>query len=419
MIVLGLGCLLNIGIKQFKEYKAQRKKRGVNYSDVFMQGDLWTEWVNLKLVAWLCLFYLILELPYIIIHQISALKTYNDSTDMRNSTTMIFIQITPKYETVFTWFRYVYSCLFAALVFKTRKDIRHKFRTLLNCCRTNVVRDLSPIPIVRNENRKIKDKGEKKDSNPPLSLNTPVLYISPEGLCLRQLDPNSKVHSKYTKDGRYIEEPKFISYLCDVESTSLSEDLWISPVDSFRSESSKTRLSEESQRRFSEESEISLPEMGSSYIADMQSQEIPKKDIDTSVLENATKSEPSQPKKTVRFADTLTIYRTLTPKISTPTPEWVVNETSGVPRYTARKPSKIPTRIRRVEHTTPWKVELNRTYSVNSPVIDSKAVTRIIDGSKFHSIGVPKSKSGATNGVQIRDRQRPSLAKPPKWKINK
>ncbi|XP_015920085.2 G-protein coupled receptor 161-like [Parasteatoda tepidariorum] len=299
MIVLGAGCLLNLGFRQYKEYKLQKNKHVINFSNIFIQGDLWTEWVNFKLVAWLALFYLLLELPYIVIHQISALKTYEDLSNT--------IIVTPKYETIFTWFRYIYSCFFVLLVFKMRKDIRHKLRALINCCNNNAVREQhSAIPVTRQESK----KNKRKDFLPPLSLNTPVLYISPDGLCLRHLD-HPKIKSKFP--------PSFTSYLCDV---LLTEDF----------------MDRSSIRRPSKESEMSLP-----YLGSFGTEVKPFKDM--IALEQ---NEPPI-KKCVRFADTLTIFRT-SPKSITPTPSWIVNP-HKIPRI-----SKIPVRVKRLEQASPWKV---------------------------------------------------------------
>ncbi|GFS69202.1 g_PROTEIN_RECEP_F1_2 domain-containing protein [Trichonephila clavipes] len=283
MIVIGFGCLLNVGFQQYKEYRVQKKKNVVNFSNVFIQGDLWTEWVNLKLAAWLALFYLMLELPYIVVHQVSALKEYDED---QNSTS----SFSTKYETVFTWFRYTYSCFFALSVFKMRKDIRLKFKALFNCCHSNTARENSAVPVVRQENKKTL-KMNKKESLLPLSPNTPVLYISPDGLCLRQLDSSSILSDPF--------HPKFISYLCDVNS-SVEEAMNNSQSSfSFNSELSK-------------ESEITLPEIS---LSETRLSEVPQKDIETSVLEKESEAKA----KKVRFADTITIFHTLTP-----TPEWIL-----------------------------------------------------------------------------------------------
>ena len=169
-------------------------------------------------------------------HQITGLK-YDLERDTQD--------VSMKHESVFTWFRYLYSCSFVCVVFKVRKDIRSKFRNLLPCCRSNVVRDQSPLPTVKPENKK---KEQRKDSLPPINLSTPVLYISPEGLCLRQLAPPSKAFLNYTQNTKTNKTPNFISYLCDVEPVSVTEDFSENLIDSFSNAS----------RRNSKESEISF-----------------------------------------------------------------------------------------------------------------------------------------------------------------
>ncbi|GBL87863.1 hypothetical protein AVEN_192039-1 [Araneus ventricosus] len=406
MVAIGFGCLLNLGIRQCKEYRIQKKKNAVNYSNVFMQGDLWTEWVNFKLVAWLSLFYLLFELPYIIIHQTGALRTYPDEGDAQNVTLFSPIkEDTPKYETVFTWFRYIYSCLFALLVFIMRKDIRAKFKALFSCCHGSVVRDNSAGPVARQENKKPL-KTNKKDSVVPLSLNTPVLYISPDGLCLRQLDPSSKVTNKNSKTSGN-DQPKFVSYLCDLDSSFSTEDFTnVSPT----SLSSETNF----ERRLSKESEVTLPDMGSGS-SDNRLSEIPMKDIQVTDLE--PEPEPTHPpaKKSVRFADSVTIFHTLPGRNETP--EWVVS-TKKTANDHKRRGSRIPTRIRRNDSITPWKKELNSTYRVNSPIIEPKVLKQIVNESKLGS-GM-RANSLPRNNLNNRNKmRRRSSMSPPQWKINK
>lgn len=391
---------MNLGIRQCKEYRLQKRKNIVNYSDVFIQGDLWTEWVNFKLVSWLSLFYLLLELPYIVVHQISTLKTYPSASDT-NSTVLLspLTEITPKYETAFTWFRYLYSCLFACMVFRMRKDIRHKFKALTHgCCNNSIVRDHSAGPVKQD----IKKPTSKKNSLVPLSLNTPVLYISPDGLCLRQLDPISKLSSKLTKNNNTSHHPKFISYFCDLDSTILSEDFSHS-------------FSSNSERRCSKESEVSLPDMGSSI--NQLSEEIPMKDMSTLMLAKELEVEPPMPKKSVRFAETLTIYRTLTPRYRTPTPEWVVSFRNKPSRTRNGQVSRIP--IRKVDNMAPWKVELNTTYRVNTPVKETNLNQAVVSDKKFiKGSGQKPVKIIHKNKLQNKI-VRKKLSSPPRWKINK
>lgn len=400
LILIGAGCLMNLGIRQCKEYRLQKKNTG-NYSDVFIQGDLWTEWVNFKLVSWLALFYLLLELPYIVVHQISTLKTYPSGASDTNSTVLSpLTEITPKSETAFTWFRYLYSCLFACMVFRMRKDIRHKFKALTHgCCNNSIVRDHSARPVKQD----VKKPTSKKNSLVPLSLNTPVLYISPDGLCLRQLDPISKLSSQLKKNNNTSLHPKFISYFCDLDSTILSEDF-------------SQSFSSNSERRCSKESEVSLPDMESSI--NQLSEEIPIKDMSTLMLEKELEvvDEPPMPKKSVRFAETLTIYRTLTPRFRTPTPEWVVNFRKMPSR--TRKVSRIP--VRKVDNMEPWKVEPNTTYRVNTLVKETnvnpavvKSDQKLIKGSGQKPVKIIK-KNNFQNKIV-----RKKLSSPPRWKINK
>ncbi|XP_055928150.1 uncharacterized protein LOC129959357 [Argiope bruennichi] len=406
MIAIGFGCLLNLGIRQCKEYRIQKKKNAANYSNVFMQGDLWTEWVNFKLVAWLSLFYLLLELPYIIIHQAGALRTSPSECDNQNATLSSPVtECTPKYETVFTWFRFIYSFLFALLVFIMRKDIRAKFKALFSCCHGNVVRDNSAGPVVRHENKK-PPKTNKKDSVMPLSLNTPVLYISPDGLCLRQLDPSSKVSNKNSKlNGN--DQPKFVSYLCDLDSSYSTEDFTNGSQSSLNSETNF-------ERRLSKESEITLPDMGTGS-SDNRLSEIPMKDIQVIDLEPELEAKHPPPKKSVRFADTVTIFHTLS---GSETPEWVVS-TKKTANVRKRRGSRIPTRIRRTDSVSPWKKELNSTYRVNSPVIEPKVLKQIVNESKLGS-GTRSNSLPRNNNLNNRNKmRRRSSMSPPQWKINK
>lgn len=362
MIVIGVGCLVKIAIQQYKEYKEESRKHGMNYSEFFIPGSLWTEWTNVKLVSWLTLFYFLLELPYILMHQITGLK-YDSNRDTQDTS--------QKHESVFTWFRYLYSCFFFCVVFKIRKDIRSKFRNLLPCCRPNVVRDQSPIPTVKPETKK---KGQRKDSLPPINLSTPVLYISPEGLCLRQLAPPSKAFLNYTQSTKLNKTPNFISYLCDVEPVSVTEDFSESLDGSFRSAS----------RRSSRESEVSLTGLNNSDTLKNASQEIPLKDIDSKLFESPAKlNTPPQPqsstppqtcRKRVRFSDTVTFYRAATPELDTPTPHWVTPSSAPQNVQTKNKylklpmsrHSKIPMRVQPAK-SSPWKVDLDTTYSITTP----------------------------------------------------
>ncbi|GFQ79624.1 g_PROTEIN_RECEP_F1_2 domain-containing protein [Trichonephila clavata] len=227
-----------------------------------------------------------------------------------------------------------------------RKDIRTKFKALFNCCHSNIARENSAVPVVRQENKKI-PKINKKDSLLPLSPNTPVLYISPDGLCLRQLDSSSVLSDPF--------HPKFISYLCDVDYSI--EEVMNNSQSSFNSELSK-------------ESEITLPTMS---ISETRLSEVPQKDIESLVLEKD--SEAKEAKK-VRFADSITIYHALTP-----TPEWIVS-TKKTANVRKRLPSRIPTRIRRTDSIVPWKVELN---SVNNPATEAKAFRKTVKASKISS----------------------------------
>ncbi|GFT36146.1 g_PROTEIN_RECEP_F1_2 domain-containing protein [Nephila pilipes] len=380
MIVIGFGCLLNLGFRQYKEYRTQKKKNVVNFSNVFMQGDLWTEWINFKLVAWLALFYVLLELPYIFVHQASALKMYRDA---QNSTSSSLIEYRPKYETVFTWFRYIYSCFFALLVFRMRKDIRQKFKALFNCCNSNIARENSAVPVVRHESKKM----SKKDSVLPLSPNTPVLYISPDGLCLRQLDPSSQLSNSF--------HPKFVSYFCDVDSSMTTEELMNNSQSSFHSEG------------FSKESEVTLSDKGSSNLSEVQQRDI-----------EALQREPppnikSAPMKKVRFADTLTIYHNLTP-----TPEWVVStkKTANV----RKRPSRIPTKIRRTDSIVPWKVELNSTYRVNHPMAEAKGFKKVVKDSKINGTQKARNKYQSKINTKIKMKGKNNrLSSQQLWKINK
>ncbi|GIY21722.1 g_PROTEIN_RECEP_F1_2 domain-containing protein [Caerostris darwini] len=393
MIIIGFGCLLNLGIRQYKEYKIQKKKNSIVYSNVFMQGDLWTEWVNFKLVAWLALFYLLFELPYIIVHQDSALKTHPEESPASNGTSSSpVIECTHKYEKVFTWLRFIYSCVFALLVFKMRKDIRQKLKELFHCCHRKGVRDNSAGLVVRQDIK----KSTKKDSVVPLSLNTPVLYISPDGLCLRQLDAN-KYSNEHDKN-----HPKFVSYLCDHDGTEDSR--------------SNSQNSFNSNRRFSKESEATLPDMGSGSSYNGLS-DIPMGDIPTSVLEPEIQLQPPPPKK-VRFADTLTIYHNVSPRNKTP--EWVVSTqkiASVNKKTTKRRGSKIPTRIRKTDNVTPWKNELNSTYKVNNPIIETQILRQIVNEVKRNSIY--RSNSLSRNNTNNRKKIRRNSVSPPQWKINK
>lgn len=364
MIVVGVGCLINVAVHQYKEYKEQARKHGLNYSDVFIPGGLWTEWINVKLVAWLTLFYFILEMPYIIIHQVSGLRY--DSANYSSDTSL-------KHETVFTWFRYLYSCTFVCVVFKTRKDIRSKFRNLWPCCRPNVVRDLSPLPTIKPENKK---KDQRKDSMPPISLSTPVLYISPEGLCLRQLAPASKPFLNYAQNDKLKKAPSFISYLCDVEPVSVTEQFSGGLDDSLNNMS----------RLFSKESEISITYFDRGESIQNESQDEPFKDFNPKTPESFLKpnsppreiaANPSKlsPRKKVRFSDTVTFFRSLTPESKTT--GWVTTSPTPcfVQKNTKSKHSKIPLRIQ-PNRSTPWKVERSRTYSISAPM--SNTVNKMV-----------------------------------------
>ncbi|KAG8178712.1 hypothetical protein JTE90_024834 [Oedothorax gibbosus] len=398
LILIGASCLLHFGIQQWKEHRQQKKRNTANYTDVFIQGDLWTEWVNFKLVSWLCLFYLVMELPYIVVHQISALRTYPLDSVSGNGT-LPLTEITPRYETAFTWFRFLYSCLFTFVVFKMRKDIRTKFKALAQCCRGGIVRDHSAGPVTVKQDTK---KTNKKNSLVPLSVNTPVLYISPDGLCLRQLAKKSKQSDLFSQK-LASSQPKFVSYFCDLDSTISGDDF----ASSFSSSSSE--------RRFSKESEVSLPYMDASM--NLLSEEIPMKDMSTLKMEPVMIVKPIKPKKAVRFADTLTIFRSLTPR--SPTPEWVVNvKNSKELKIGNGKASRIP--IRKVDNISPWKVELNTTYRVNTPVKRLQRNNIVASDSKVVSVsGQKNNKARKKFREQNRYVRGRTISSPPRWKINK
>lgn len=395
MIFVGICCLINLGIQQYKEYKAQMKKYGNNFSEVFIPGGLWTEWINVKLVAWLVFLYLVLQLPYVIIQRSTALKSQSDNSSNAPDTSL-------KYETVLTWFRYLYSCIFACLVFKIRKDIRYKFRALLNCCRPNVVRDHSAVPVVKHDNKKKENRKDSRKGSIPISFSTPVLYISPEGLCLRQLAPPTKSFLNYSKNDKVNdklnEAPNFISYLCDVEFTSAPEEYSSNLDESFSNIS----------RRSSKESEVSLSELGTKDSKN-ESQDIPLKDMDSrvfekpksveTILDSPTFVEPPVPKKkTVRFAETLTFYRPLTPRDETPPPQWITtgSRPKEVQTGIRSRYSKIPMRIQPTVPTSPWRIDISdKTYRVSSPAHRTINRTYIVNKKTGFSSKKSKDKNHA------------------------
>lgn len=397
LIFIGAGCLLYFGVQQWKEHRQQKKKNTTNYTDVFIQGDLWTEWVNFKLVSWLGLFYLIMELPYIVVHQISALRSY--PVDTGNATLPMTV-MTPRYETAFTWFRFIYSCVFTIVVFTMRKDIRHKFKALTQWCRGGVVREHSAAPVTVKPDTK---KPSKKNSLVPLSLNTPVLYISPDGLCLRQLAKKSKRSDVFTNKHQVGSQPKFVSYFCDLDNSISGEDFLVSSFSTSNSE-----------RRWSKESEVSLPQMETSM--NQLSEEIPMKDMSTLLMEPQI-AKPLKPKKAVRFVETLTIFRSLTPR--SPTPEWVVNIKNNKELNIGKgRVSRIP--VRKVDNISPWKVELNSTYRVNTPVKRLQRNNVIASDSKLvFASGQKNKKARDKPKVQSRLVRERNVSSPPRWKINK
>ncbi|XP_023214237.1 uncharacterized protein LOC111617143 [Centruroides sculpturatus] len=309
--------------RTYRDKRVVRKKQEMNYSDLFFQQSyLWSEWSSHGLPVTIVTLYLFLYLPYVFVQQTGAIrcsygvqKSPDDLPD---------IERTSKLETTFTWFRYVFACLYPLAVFWFRKDIRRKSLAVFGCCRSNAVDDLSPPPVRPGGRRK---RGALKKSA-AVNIATPVLFATDDGLHLRVLDLGACLNLNAKVDDVPSARPRFVNYFCDVDEATAEERETILCVE----EEMDSGLS-----GCSTESTIStigdlyvggktppvstspkrpspvpfLPKMGS---VGSDTEENLNREIDRIIEEVGSPPPESKSKKCVRFAETITIFRPLSAK---------------------------------------------------------------------------------------------------------
>ncbi|XP_076308031.1 uncharacterized protein LOC143223668 [Tachypleus tridentatus] len=314
-LFISLICLVYLIVQNIQENRiAKRQRRNQSYTDLFFQQSfLWNEWVSTKLISIIVVLYLVCEIPFIFVQQRGQLcKCYNN-TDLVLSTnvTKPLEVVTSDVDITVTWFRYIFPLLVPLVIYWQRKDFRRKFTAMFCFCKKGAVGEISARPI---KNKKLKTeasnkvKKNKEKVRDPTNLATPVLYATPEGLHLRLLDLTSetkkRVRLDHTIGSNWTVEPHFISYLCD--TTWEDEGVEDAMEDEIDSTSPLTE-------RRSSGSDISLD-----MFEDAEEHPIAPRDIailssiaDTTICHK----KPCKTTKSVRFADTITIFRPFTPKM--------------------------------------------------------------------------------------------------------
>lgn len=319
------------GFYTYKEKRMSRRKQEITYSNLFLQQSyLWSEWLSHSPLVTIVVLYSCFYLPYIFVQQISAIcscySSKKTSSDVKS--TLPEVERTSKLETTFTWFRYIYACLYPLTVFWFRKDIRRKSITIFGCCRSNAVDDLSPPPV-KPERRKKKNAELLKRST-AVNISTPVLFATDDGLHLRVLDLGACLNLNAKADDVPSARPRFISYFCDIDEATVEERETIlcldeeldSGLSGFSTESTISTIGDlyvggktSPVSILNKDSPVPfITKNGDKPLLTPEPEEKLDEEIDR-IIEEVNSPEPkSKPKKCVRFSETITIFRPFSAK---------------------------------------------------------------------------------------------------------
>ncbi|XP_047738468.1 uncharacterized protein LOC125178536 [Hyalella azteca] len=137
---------------------------------------------------------------------------------------------TPVYETVFIWFRFIFDLLVPIIIFTSLKDVRLKCENLIMCCRPATIDATSPKHMNSTFMKTPKSSGfaelkytskkTKNDQKNMVSFNTPVLFVTDDGLQIRTVDETYAEVSDHKSllgfNKNANPEPKFSYESCDI-----------------------------------------------------------------------------------------------------------------------------------------------------------------------------------------------------------
>ena len=159
-------------------------------------------------------------------------RSSQDMTEFSAENTTNHIHLIPEmvdtaaYETVFIWFRFAFDFLIPVVILITLKELRHKCRALVLCCRPSSVEDFSPSRTlfqVRGKTPKstgfvdvrLPSKKANKEKVQMVSFHTPVLFATGEGLLIRTVEsPCTQIPFRRNESTA----PKFSYEVCDIVS---------------------------------------------------------------------------------------------------------------------------------------------------------------------------------------------------------